>query len=236
MSRSGEIHLSAVIGAGRAVKDTVVGSFKMGVIGQAYSASDYISSGRLGEDWEYLTQAPGSFWDKAGARWSEQWSSAWNAVADPWRRGDADAIAQQIGYGEAVVSMAIVGGKGAPARPAASPVDDVTAAIQSHVAQAVDDFDNGVIGLSDAQLAAGAENPGLLEAARGSVIGEQARRYIGQDPALSDLWLTGRGEYGPDIVDFSGQRWWDITTPGQWQMHLDKYSDGFGTGIGIFTK
>lgn len=124
----------------------------------------------------------------------------------------------------------------AAAGAAASPVDEITAAIQRHVAQAVDDFDNGVIRVSPAQRAAGVDNPALLEAARGSVIGERARESMALDPALSDLWLTRPGQYGPDIVDLGGQRWWDITTPQQWQAHLDKYSEGFGTGIGIFTR
>ncbi len=62
---------------------------------------------------------------------------------------------------------------------------------------------------------------------RGNRIDVRARQMIQNDPALSNL----RSNYtrGADFVDPATGRWWDMTTPGAWQSHVNKY----GTG-GIF--
>ena len=247
----GRVGSSILSGAGRALRDI----WKGGAAGAIADGVGNFTNGTVGAEWDHFTNGPGSFWDKAGGRWSGMWTGVRDFYVDGWNNDGGYFLVQEGAYaatwgaatagagGAASLAQGVRAARGAAGSAtsaagtaAASPVDDVTAAIQRHVAQAVDDFDNGVIGLSDAQLAAGAESRSLLEAARGSVIGERARQYMARDSTLDDLWLTRPGEYGPDVIDFAGQRWWDITTPGQWQPHLNRYSDGFGTGYGVFTK
>ena len=121
-----------------------------------------------------------------------------------------------------------------PATP--SPIDPDTAKLADHVAQAKADFDNGLIPPASAKEAANLSNPRVAAATRGTMIDRQAKGYIDADPDLAHLYTTPAGHYGPDIIDPSGSgRWWDITTQGQWQNHLDKYGH-MGPGIGIFTN
>jgi hypothetical protein len=58
---------------------------------------------------------------------------------------------------------------------------------------------------------------------------------VADNPSLN-LWISKSGEFGPDFHDINTNTWWDITTPGKFQMHLDKYNDPFGHGIGLFAR
>ena len=76
--------------------------------------------------------------------------------------------------------------------------------------------------------------PQLEPAFRGQVIDKAAKAAAAEDPALDRLLWTAQGLYGPDFMDFSTGTWWDITTEGQFQRHLDSYGH-LGVGIGLFT-
>jgi hypothetical protein len=86
---------------------------------------------------------------------------------------------------------------------------------------AVADYQSGVIGMSPKQARAAAVNPNLAAAYGGSVIDRVAKARIVADPGL-DVSVTPNFKFGPDVYDRSGH-WWDMTTPGQWQAHVDKY-------------
>jgi RHS repeat-associated protein len=47
---------------------------------------------------------------------------------------------------------------------------------------------------------------------------------------------TPRGQFGPDVVDKNGNRYWDLTTESDWNKgaHQSKYDKDFGSGTGIF--
>jgi RHS repeat-associated protein len=115
-------------------------------------------------------------------------------------------------------------------------VSETTARLSSHVGQAVQDYADGTIGMSRAQVAAVARNPGLEPAFRGQVIDSAAKNAVRADTDLAHLWVARSGEFGPDFFDLDSNNWWDITTQGEFQNHLDQYTDPFGTGIGLFTK
>jgi hypothetical protein len=113
--------------------------------------------------------------------------------------------------------------------------EQVTSILQGHVDNAVAQYESGEIGMSEAQAARKVTNPRLEPAFRGQVIDAAAKQAILSDPALEGLYVTRSGEFGPDISDPISDRWWDITTPGQWGAHVARYSDPFGSGIPLFT-
>ena len=68
------------------------------------------------------------------------------------------------------------------------------------------------------------------------MIDRQAKDYVANDPDLQHIYPADAGYWGPDFLDTSGSgRWWDMTTEGQWQKHLDKYGH-MGPGIGLMTN
>lgn len=115
-------------------------------------------------------------------------------------------------------------------------VAEISALLQEHTDAAVARFDAGEISLSDSQIAAAKENGNLYEMFRGDVLDSEIKNTVARDPRLPDLWISRRGEFGPDFHDVNTNTWWDITTPKQFQAHLDKYNFPFGQGIGLFTK
>jgi len=46
--------------------------------------------------------------------------------------------------------------------------------------------------------------------------------------------ILARHKYGPDVFDPGRGIWWDVTTPGQWERHVLKYSGTHGEGIPLF--
>jgi RHS repeat-associated protein len=108
---------------------------------------------------------------------------------------------------------------------------ETTARLQSHVDEAVAQFERGDIGLSRAQSDTLVSNPNLEAAFRGQVIDNAAKGAARQDEALSHLWTSRPGEFGPDFHDVVTNTWWDITTTRQWNAHVDRYANPFGAGI-----
>jgi hypothetical protein len=76
---------------------------------------------------------------------------------------------------------------------------------------------------TDAQADALVNNPQLASAFRGERIDAFFRESVGNDSALDHLELTPRGQFGPDVFNPETQQWWDATTPGQWDAHVQKY-------------
>lgn len=101
----------------------------------------------------------------------------------------------------------------------------ITARLQSHVTRATQEVDAlGNAAFTARQLHAIQRNPALRAMYRGNRIDVRARTYVKNDPSLQHL----KSNYtnGPDFVDPSSGRWWDITTKAQWQNHVNKYGSG----------
>ena len=64
-----------------------------------------------------------------------------------------------------------------------------------------------------------------------------AEGAVDKDPVLGGRFCRSRpGENGPDFDDVvTGDRL-NVTTSGQWQKHLDRYSPLFGNEAGLFTQ
>jgi len=110
---------------------------------------------------------------------------------------------------------------------------DVTARLTQHLNDAIDTFN--ARGFTDAQADALINNPGLEAAFRGSQIDSIFKESVAADPDLTQLELTPRFKFGPDVFDPETQQWWDVTTSDQWSKHVDKYWL-FGEGTPLFTK
>jgi hypothetical protein len=74
------------------------------------------------------------------------------------------------------------------------------------------------------QFSAIQNNPSLRPMYRGNRIDVMARGFVKEDPALT--FLQSSYNRGPDFVDPLTGRWWDMTTPGQWPAHVQKYGPG----------
>ena len=63
------------------------------------------------------------------------------------------------------------------------------------------------------------------------------KKAVLNDPSLSKLYVTRSGEFGPDFLDLNSlpgtPRWYDVTTPGSWPAHLQRYAS-FGQGTPIY--
>ncbi|MBV8325494.1 RHS repeat-associated core domain-containing protein, partial [Chryseobacterium sp.] len=110
------------------------------------------------------------------------------------------------------------GGRGAVAK-------DITSRLQRHVTEAAAEVDRlGDGAFTPKQVRAIQRNPNLRAAFRGNRIDVKARDAIEKDPALQHL--KSNYSKGPDFVDPKTGKWWDMTTPAQWQKHVNKYGAG----------
>lgn len=108
---------------------------------------------------------------------------------------------------------------------AANYADDVTARLQSYVSRAARKVDAlGDDAFTRAQFRAIQKNPSLRSMYRGNRIDVMARRFVKEDPSLK--FLKSSYNRGADFVDPLTGRWWDITTPGKWPIHVQKYGPG----------
>jgi hypothetical protein len=96
-----------------------------------------------------------------------------------------------------------------------------TALLQGHMRSAVARFESE--GLTAAQQRALIRNPELQAAFRGDRIDSFFKESLKLDSRLEHLEITPRFKFGPDVFDPATQRWWDLTTPRQWQPHVEKY-------------
>jgi RHS repeat-associated protein len=102
-----------------------------------------------------------------------------------------------------------------------------TQRLQFHVSRAAREVDAaGDAAFTPKQFEALTNNPNLRPMFRGNRIDVRARRYVSEDSALSHL--ESNYNRGADFVNPMSGRWWDMTTPGQWQRHIVRYRDSYG--------
>jgi len=70
---------------------------------------------------------------------------------------------------------------------------------------------------------------------RGQVIDAWVKRQVANNP-IEGISSPTTGPLRPDFVDEVSGKWFDITTDGQWQMHVNKYKPVFGEGIKLLTQ
>ena len=73
------------------------------------------------------------------------------------------------------------------------------------------------------------------DAYRGDQIDTFFKEAVSQDPQLSHLVITPRFKFGPDVFDPYAARWWDVTTPAQWDARAQNYWI-FGEDKPLLTK
>jgi RHS repeat-associated protein len=105
--------------------------------------------------------------------------------------------------------------------------------LREHLQIAVARFD--VEGYTARQAASIVDNPNLAAPHRGTQIDTFFKESVSLDSRLNHLEVTPRFKFGPDVFDPASKRWWDVTTPGQWDSHTGKYSL-FGDGTPLFTQ
>jgi hypothetical protein len=71
---------------------------------------------------------------------------------------------------------------------------------------------------------------------RGERIDTFAKEAVAKDASLRHLKITQRFEFGPDFYDPINNRWYDITTIGQWNSHEGRYTLGFSQGIPLLYR
>ena len=65
---------------------------------------------------------------------------------------------------------------------------------------------------------------------RGTIIDQLVKARASRTFGLKGLRASGPFEYGADFWNKKTMRAWDMTTPGQWSAHVDKYITTPGTG------
>ena len=100
--------------------------------------------------------------------------------------------------------------------------DFITMRLRHHVNKSVKEVDRlGIEALTTPQIKASIKHPNLLPAFRGNRIDVMTRDKVKADKLLRPFKINSNYRNGPDFT--RGNRWWDMTTPQQWQRHVDKY-------------
>lgn len=100
--------------------------------------------------------------------------------------------------------------------------DFITMRLRHHVNKSVKEVDRlGIEALTTRQIKASIKHPNLLPAFRGNRIDVMTRDKVKADKLLRPFKINSNYTNGPDFT--RGNRWWDMTTPQQWQRHVDKY-------------
>jgi RHS repeat-associated protein len=154
-------------------------------------------------------------------------------VAGALRNLGRKVLGGVFGGGSRGASVAAIGAAAnSTLRTAADPVED---ALLTHLVRAVDQLKQQ--GLTRAQRTALTRRPHMEPLFRGERIDHFVRESVRRDPALRHLRQTPRGQRGPDFIDPRNGRWYDITTPGAWRRHVDRYAPNWGPdGVGIVYK
>jgi hypothetical protein len=99
-------------------------------------------------------------------------------------------------------------------------------------------YESGELQPTAAEKEAIKKDPRAEPRIRGNVIDRAVKEAIRNDPDLEGLKLSRQGVKEPDIYDPDTKRWWDMTTPepGEWEAHVEKYTDEFGKGLPLFTR
>lgn len=100
--------------------------------------------------------------------------------------------------------------------------DFITMRLRHHVNKSVKEVDRlGIEALTTPQIKASIKHPNLLPAFRGNRIDVMTRDKVKADKLLRPFKINSNYRNGPYFT--RGNRWWDMTTPQQWQRHVDKY-------------
>ncbi|MEP6848844.1 MAG: hypothetical protein ABI999_08295, partial [Acidobacteriota bacterium] len=127
-----------------------------------------------------------------------------------------------FGLGLGSVGGVFAGGSSLSVVPEELTTLSTTEQLQFHVTRAAQEVDAaGDTAFTAGQQRALANNPGLRPAFRGNRIDVMARRFVSEDPNLS--FLKSNYNRGPDFVHPRTGQWWDMTTPRQWQTHVNRY-------------
>jgi hypothetical protein len=132
-----------------------------------------------------------------------------------------------------LLGPAILRGIGRLGGIAATALDETTL-LRQHTESAIERFN--LEGFTPAQQRALISRPEMAPAYRGDRIDTFIKESVSADPLLQHLQVTPRFKFGPDIFDAATGRWWDVTTPGQWSRHVEKYTPSFGSGTPLFTQ
>lgn len=103
------------------------------------------------------------------------------------------------------------------------------ALLQQHLDDAIKRFEEE--GFTQKQGIRLKTNPNLQAAFKGERIDTFFKELVSADPRLQHLNVTPRFKFGPDVFNPATKTWWDVTTKGQWEAHVNKYTSKFGTGI-----
>lgn len=101
--------------------------------------------------------------------------------------------------------------------------------------QTLKEFDQGLIGLSERQATAAANNPGLYKAYKGQVLDKRMKELV--DEEMKNIDPTKQGLAGPDFINImpkAGEApWYDLTTMRAWAAHAKYNATHGGPGGGI---
>jgi hypothetical protein len=148
----------------------------------------------------------------------------------------ADRAAARLAAREAMVP-ALESLVDAAGRPVA---DRLGGTLAEYLASAVEDFDSSAISFTRGQARALARATGTPKEARlfalfrgervDNAVMSSLRRAVetGGDSRLpTDLYITPRGRFGPDVFDPSTNSWYDFTTVRSWPSHFQRYEEWF---------
>ena len=107
-------------------------------------------------------------------------------------------------------------------------VSEITSRLKTHVRSAVEIVDaQGMNAFTARQRIAISKKPYLMPMFRGYQIDQMARSTINAD-LFFNSYIEGKSNSGPDFLcpSLYYNVWWDMTTSGQWQKHLNQYGTG----------
>jgi RHS repeat-associated protein len=168
-----------------------------------------------------VVMIPGAPLVRAGANLPGVWNKAMTEglTFEEWGAWTIDALGGWAG---------IAGIASAAGLTSRSQVD-VTRRLQALTDEATEYVDNlGMAAYTPRQQAAMAKNPNLAPAYRGSAIDRRFKLLTELDPDLTHVQTSKPFQFMPDVVDPASGQWWDLTTAGQWQAHLNKYTPTYG--------
>jgi hypothetical protein len=110
-------------------------------------------------------------------------------------------------------------------------VRKITNRLQAIVDRTAAEVDSGRAHLEPWEISQMA-NPRTAAAGRGNAIDRIAKERVANDPYLRTRVYSARPfERAPDFWNLDLRTWWDMTTPGEWEDHVNRYTSRFGTGI-----
>lgn len=168
-----------------------------------------------------------------------QHSAAQNAQFDQLQTGISMVTAIGGGFvGGLGGGLASVSGPGLeiPQLTTVGPVSTVDACLAGCLSRAIQRLN--IEGLTPEQSLAVAKDPTAFARMAGSQLDglfkAELESAISTGEIPNSIQVTPRFKFGPDVYDTESGKWWDVTTPGQWNKHVTKYTPGYGSGSPLF--